>query len=167
MKAFKAQEKRASCDLPAGLEAIAFREMSLADLDEVMKIERTSFASPWSERFFIEEIQAPCARALLAVAGERIVGYVIFWLLPDEVDVHNLAVHTAYRRRGIGRRLLQQVIGQARGRGSSRVTLEVRRSNTAAQRLYESLGFRITGVRRAYYADNGEDALTMALVLRR
>jgi [ribosomal protein S18]-alanine N-acetyltransferase len=140
--------------------------MTAADLDAVMAIERSSFAYPWSPRFFLQELQVPCARSILGEINERIVGYVLFWLLPDEIDVHNLAVHSEFRRRGIGRLLLQQVVIEARCRSSNRVTLEVRQSNVAAQKLYESLGFTTTAVRRGYYSDNGEDALAMALEVK-
>jgi ribosomal-protein-alanine N-acetyltransferase len=85
--------------------------------------------------------------------------------LPGEIDIHNVAVHTGFRRHGIARLLLEQVISEARSRCLARVTLEVRQSNIPAQRLYESLGFAITGVRRGYYSDDGEDALAMALDL--
>jgi ribosomal-protein-alanine N-acetyltransferase len=135
-------------------------------LDEIMLIERSSFPYPWSPRFFLQELQVSCARSSLAESADgKILGYVLFWLLPDEVDVHNIAVRTEYRRRGIGRMLLNQVLAEARRRRASRVTLEVRHSNTAAQKLYQSFGFVITGVRKGYYSDNGEDALAMALQL--
>jgi [ribosomal protein S18]-alanine N-acetyltransferase len=137
------------------------------DLDEVMAIESASFRHPWSSRFFLEELHAPCARSILVRVGGKIVGYVLFWLLPEEVDIHNIAVHAEYRRRGLGKALLQQVVDQARGRDSSRVILEVRVSNIPAQKLYESVGFLIKGVRKGYYSDDGEDALIMALELVR
>jgi len=139
--------------------------MTLADLDEVMAIERASFAYPWSSRFFHQEFEVECARSILAEMNGRIVGYVLFWLLPETVDIHNLAVRGEYRRRGVGRILLHKVIVEALGQSSARVTLEVRKSNLAAQKLYESAGFVATGVRKAYYSDDGEDALTMALDL--
>lgn len=139
--------------------------MTPADLDEVMVIERSAFRYPWSSRFFLQELQVQCARSILAEIGGQILGYVLFWLLPGEIDIHNIAVHTGYRRHGIARLLLQQVIAEARGRSLARVTLEVRRSNIAAQRLYESLGFVTVGLRRGYYSDDGEDALAMALEL--
>jgi ribosomal-protein-alanine N-acetyltransferase len=139
--------------------------MTAADLDEVMAIERASFVYPWSARFFLQELQVQCARSILAEANGRIVGYILFWLLPGEIDIHNVAVHTGFRRHGIARLLLEQVISEARGRRMAQVTLEVRQSNIAAQRLYESLGFVTTGVRRGYYSDDGEDALAMALDL--
>jgi ribosomal-protein-alanine N-acetyltransferase len=136
-----------------------------ADLDEVMAIERTSFRHPWSSRFFLEEMQVACARSVLAEVNGKIVGYVLFWLLPEEVDIHNIAVHTEFRRQGIGHVLLQQVVEQARSRNSSRITLEVRVSNVPARKLYESLGFVTKGLRKGYYSDDGEDALMMALEL--
>lgn len=139
--------------------------MTLADVDAVMSIERASFAYPWSTRFFLQELQVQCARSLVAEIDGKVVGYILFWLLPDEVDVHNLAVHTAFRRCGIGRALLRRVVERAKGRGALRVTLEVRHSNTSAQTLYRSMGFAITGIRKGYYSDNGEDALAMALSL--
>ena len=134
-----------------------------ADLDEVMAIERTSFRYPWSSRFFLEELQVACARSVLAEIEGRIVGYVLFWLLPTEVDIHNIAVHIDFRRQGIGQALLQRVIEQTRNRESSLVTLEVRVSNSSAQRLYESVGFVAKGLRKRYYSDDGEDALIMTL----
>jgi [ribosomal protein S18]-alanine N-acetyltransferase len=140
--------------------------MAPDDLAEVMAIESTSFRHPWSSRFFLEELQAPCARSTLAQLGDKIVGYVLFWLLPEEVDIHNIAVHTEFRRRGIGQALLHHVVAQARSRNSSRVTLEVRVSNIPAQKLYESVGFVSKGLRKGYYSDDGEDAVLMALELR-
>jgi [ribosomal protein S18]-alanine N-acetyltransferase len=139
--------------------------MALADLDEVMAIERTSFKHPWSSHFFLEELQVACARSFLARISGKIVGYVLFWLLPDEVDIHNIAVHTTFRRQGIGQALLRQVVAEALSRNSSRLTLEVRVSNIAAQKLYESVGFVSTGLRKGYYSDDGEDAVLMALEL--
>ena len=139
--------------------------MTLADLDEVMAIERASFVYPWSARFFHQEFEVECARSSLVEMDGRIVGYVLFWLLPETVDIHNLAVSREYRRRGLGRILLDKVITEALTHSRSRVTLEVRKSNLAAQKLYESAGFVATGVRKGYYSDDGEDALTMALDL--
>ena len=136
-----------------------------ADLDEVMAIEQTAFRHPWSSRFFLEELQVACAQSVLAEVNGKIVGYVLFWLLPQDVDIHNIAVHTEFRRHGIGHVLLQQVVEQARSRNSSRITLEVRVSNVPARKLYESLGFVTKGLRKGYYSDDGEDALMMALEL--
>ena len=139
--------------------------MTTADLQAVMAIEKASFAYPWSSRFFLQELQVQCARAILAEINGRIVGYVLFWLLPGEADVHNLAVHSELRRQGIGRLLLQQVVIEARRQFSTQVMLEVRQSNIAAQKLYQSMGFVTSGIRKGYYSDDGEDAVAMTLEL--
>lgn len=159
----KPREEGSPCGFFVPEASIHFRQMNPSDLNEVMTIERASFSYPWSARFFLQELRVPCARSLLAILEGKSVGYIIYWLLPNEVDIHNLAVHPTYRRKGVGKSLLQAVIDEGRRRGSSRVTLEVRRSNEAAQRLYQSLGFVMQGVRKGYYSDDGEDALAMVL----
>lgn len=114
---------------------------------------------------FLQELQVACARSILAEIDGLIVGYVLFWLLPGAIDIHNIAVHVDYRRRGIARLLLGKVLAEARNQSSLRVMLEVRKSNLPAQKLYQSLGFLTTGVRKGYYSDDGEDALAMSLDL--
>lgn len=161
----KPREEPSTSGLFVAQGIVRFREIQPSDIDSLMAIERDSFASPWSARFFLEELKSPHARSLLAEIGGTVVGYVVYWLISMDIDIHNLAVHPTYRRRGIGRSLLETVIGEARGRGLTRVTLEVRKSNQAAQRLYQSLGFAAQAVRKGYYSDDGEDAVVMALVL--
>ncbi|HWP56295.1 MAG TPA: ribosomal protein S18-alanine N-acetyltransferase [Candidatus Acidoferrales bacterium] len=147
---------------PADLE---LRRIEPADLDEVMRIEKSSFPTPWSTRFFVEELRAPCAQSFVACRNGRIVGYILYWVLPGALDIHNVAVDRDYRRQGVGRSLLNAAIAEAKERGLQRVTLEVRRSNQIAQSLYYKLGFVVQGVRAGYYSDNGEDAFVMALDL--
>jgi ribosomal-protein-alanine N-acetyltransferase len=161
----KVQENSQHYHLPNYGDSVYFRKMEPPDLNEIMKIERASFSSPWSARFFLEELKVSYARSLVAQIKGRIVGYLIYWVLPGELDIHNLAVHPTFRHQGIGRSLLSMTIGEAKNRELSRVTLEVRKSNDSAQRLYRSLGFVARGVRRGYYQDDGEDALVMVLNL--
>jgi ribosomal-protein-alanine N-acetyltransferase len=153
-------------DRPTSSLPLRFRPIEVSDLQEIMVIEEAAFSYPWTRQFFLEELRAACGRSRAAILGEQIVGYVIFWLVAGDVDIHNLAVAPPFRRRGIGRALLSETIAEAKQAGSRHVTLEVRRSNTEARRLYESLGFVVKGVRRGYYSDNGEDATMMALELR-
>jgi [ribosomal protein S18]-alanine N-acetyltransferase len=153
---------------PAGslgspIDHLHFKKMSQSDLEQIMRIEKASFAYPWSARFFLQELGVPCSRSLIAVINGRTVGYIIYWFLASEIDIHNLAVDPGYRRQGIGRSLLHAVIEEARDSGLTRVTLEVRKSNDTAQRLYQSAGFAVQGVRSGYYSDDGEDALAMVL----
>lgn len=138
-----------------------FRRMTVTDLDDVMAIETAAFASPWSRQFFLEELQAACARSLLCQQDGRPIGYVIYWELTGELDIHNVAVHPKHRRQGVARAMLNDIIESAATRGFRRMTLEVRRSNDPAQTLYRSLGFEVCGLRKGYYSDNGEDAWVM------
>jgi ribosomal-protein-alanine N-acetyltransferase len=161
----KPQDDNNACGFFASSDSIQFRPMTTADMDEIMAIERSAYRFPWSQRFFLQELQVPCARSILAEIDGCIAGYVLFWLLPGYIDIHNVAVHVNFRRRGIARLLLRQVLIQAKAQSITRVTLEVRKSNLAAKKLYESIGFLMTGIRQGYYSDNGEDALTMSLKL--
>lgn len=145
------------------VENVRFRPMTTDDMDEVMAIERMSYRFPWSAGFFLQELQVPCARSILAEVDGQIVGYVLFWLLPGAIDIHNIAVRLDCRRRGIGSALLEKVATEARRQSILRVMLEVRQSNIAAQNLYQKLGFATTGIRKGYYSDDGEDALAMTL----
>lgn len=140
--------------------------MTEADIPAVVAIDRRSFPVPWSERSYrFELLENPAALLLVAEAtaepGRPVVGYVGLWLLGEEAHISTLAVDPAYRRRGIGRRLLRAALERAAAAGAQAVTLEVRVSNAAAIALYRSFGFQEVGVRRGYYRDNGEDALLM------
>jgi ribosomal-protein-alanine N-acetyltransferase len=136
-------------------------------LDEVLAIER-AFAAPWTREMFLQELQHQweASEALVAQCGDEVIGYVLCWFVADEIHIVNLAVHAQSRRRGIGRRLMQEVCDRALQRGLSIATLEVRVHNQAAILLYESMGFRKVAIRKGYYADNGEDAIVMLKELK-
>jgi ribosomal-protein-alanine N-acetyltransferase len=113
------------------------------------------------------ELARPWAKLWVARAepGGRARGFALVWLAADELHLIDLAVEHESRRHGVGRALLRTVIDFGRASGGAQVLLEVRRSNAAALGLYGGAGFRELDVRRAYYADNGEDALVMRLDL--
>jgi ribosomal-protein-alanine N-acetyltransferase len=113
------------------------------------------------------ELERPFAHAWVARIGSTgtPIGFAVAWLVADELHVLNVATAPAFRRLGAGRALMRGALGFARERAVRLVLLEVRRSNRAAIRLYRSLGFTIMGLRSRYYADDGEDALEMVLVL--
>jgi ribosomal-protein-alanine N-acetyltransferase len=146
-----------------------FRRMTLADLDRVAEIERGGFAHPWSRDLLARELGQAWSHVLLAVEGdgkaELVVGYVVFWLVHDEVHVLNLGTALEARRRGVGRALMEEAHAIGRRRGASVATLEVRRSNAPALALYRGLGYRQVGVRPNYYAEEREDAIVMVLDL--
>ena len=150
------------CSIP-----IIIAQMTAHDVPQVHAIERRSFSSPWDLESYYGELHNPSALYLVARAGERILGFGGMWMVEGEAHIVTLAVHPDYRRRGLGRQLLQALLQKARERNILIITLEVRVSNTPAQNLYTAYGFRIIAHRRRYYPDNGEDAAVMALDLRR
>ena len=93
--------------------------------------------------------------------GEGIVAFCSFWLVLDEVHINNLAVRGDFRGRGVGTALLEHVHSGRRAPGAERATLEVRRSNAPARRLYERLGFEVAATRPNYYVSPPEDALIL------
>ncbi len=169
--------------------------MRLADVDEIMEIERVAFPTPWAAHAYRYELRhnelahyfVARARAtetkvtgiarylprrigqLLrkrgAVSTAPIWGYVGAWLLGDESHISTIAVHPKHRMKGIAQALIAHIIGHAVQFECILVTLEVRESNYPAQNLYTKFGFEVVGRRKNYYSDNGEDALIMTLNL--
>jgi ribosomal-protein-alanine N-acetyltransferase len=141
-------------------------EYEEGDLIEILAIERDSYPTPWSPNLFRSEMTNPISRMLVGksvdTTGKAVVGYIVFWRVADEFHLHNIAVRRDLRKRRVASRLLSYAIRICRLEGVRWVTLEVRRSNRAAQILYENFGFTVIGVRRGYYTDTGEDALIMS-----
>jgi len=139
------------------------------DLDELVAIENQAFPLPWPCQHFIAELAKDYSRTLLAIRRNRqereICGYIIFWLIFDEMHILNLAVKTGYRRQGIARALIHRAMQTASCNQVRIVWLEVRPSNQAALSLYHSLGFRCVARRKKYYSETGEDALIMSRAL--
>ena len=131
-------------------------------IDDIMIVERLSFKIPWSRESILEEINGnKYARYFSARVGSRIIGYAGMWSVFGEGHITNVAVHPEFRGSGIGSLLMEKLIEIAGSEDITDMTLEVRKSNLTAQRLYKKFGFVEYGFRKAYYADNGEDALIM------
>ena len=160
------------CDLPIAPEGdtqeLVFEVAHVWELAEILAIERSSFPGPWSWQLFVQEIESPTSRILVARSAlekrRPIVGYVCWSFVAGEMHLLNLAVHPERRRCGIGRRLLRMVIDDAWVRRAEAVYLEVREANRGAACLYRLAGFVRVGSRRDYYGP-GEDAVVMALRL--
>jgi ribosomal-protein-alanine N-acetyltransferase len=150
--------------LPA---AFSIEPMRLGDLDDVMEIEKLSFKSPWSGQVFLEEMARDWAHVDVVrdLARRRAVAFGNYWQVADEVHLLNLATHPEARRAGHASRMLAHIVAFGRAQGCRLITLEVRRSNAAALRLYRRYGFRAVGVRPNYYAEDQEDAIVMLLDL--
>ena len=148
-------------------QAFVIERMRPGDLDAVMEIERVSFRAPWSAQVFSEEMVRDWAH--VDVVRDAAEGFLVafgnYWLVADEIHLLNLATHPLARRAGHASRLLAHIIEFGRQHGCRIVTLEVRRSNAAALRLYRRFAFRPVGVRPNYYAEDQEDAIVMLLDL--
>ena len=141
---------------------VTYRNMEKCHLAQVLALEKVCFSNPWTyEGYRFELEDNKLAQYLVALKDDRVVAYGGMWLILGEAHVTNLAVHPDYRRRGLGEVLMRCLLARARAAGARRMTLEVRKSNHAAQKLYEKLGFKGVGYRKGYYSDNKEDALIM------
>lgn len=148
---------------------IRIARMALSDMDAVMAIEQRSHYEPWSRNALLAELEQPHSWLLVArmqtPSKIRIVGYICFWIVADELQVMNLTVHGAHRRHGIGRALMLCALWQGWSKQVQSAVLEVRPSNQAARKLYEGLGFQPVGSRPNYYGGHKEPAILMELKL--
>lgn len=155
----------ARTELP--VPAVALRAMTEADVDAVVALEHDSYPFPWSEGIFRDCLRVGYVCRVVEL-GHELIGYGVMSHGAGEAHILNLCVRAAMRERGIGRTLLRQLLDSAVDAGMDEAFLEVRPSNLAAIRLYQSLGFEPVGVRRGYYQAVGgrEDATVLRLDLR-
>jgi len=133
------------------------------DLDAVLAIEEASFNSPTTREWYEGELKRPevCFIYVLRTPEVPVAGFCAFWLVLDQAHINNLAVRPELRGHGLGTHLLESILFEARHLGATSLTLEVRRSNVPAQRLYAKAGFHEAGVRNNYYTQPVEDALVL------
>ena len=136
-------------------------EMKQEDIPAVAALEREIFSMPWSENGFLSALSSSDTLYLTVRADGRVIGYCGLLQSFDEADITNVAVSPAYRGRGVGYRMLSELMEAGQTRGIERYTLEVRISNQAALALYEKLGFASVGVRKNFYEKPKEDAVIM------
>ena len=146
-------------------ESCRLRPMQTDHLDRICRIEGTSFSNPWPQESFLGDLRSSHARCIVALIDELVVGYAIGWFVLDELHVLNLAVDPEYRRQGIGKGLLRDLLAAAERRGCRYAALELRSSNLMAGRLYQKYGFKAVAVRKKYYRHPTEDAVVMWLDL--
>jgi ribosomal-protein-alanine N-acetyltransferase len=134
-------------------------------VDDIVALEADAFTNPWSKDALLWELRnSDVTRVYIARDDEgALTAFCACWIVFDELHINTMAVDARYRRRGIASGLLRYVIGEARAAGAGKATLEVRESNTAAIRLYESLGFERVARRPGYYTKPDEDALILWL----
>jgi ribosomal-protein-alanine N-acetyltransferase len=136
---------------------------SEADIEAIIAVEHASFTNPWTRDMYLAELENRGVSFFFVARDDtrQIVGFCAFWRVLDELHINNLAVLPAARRTGVASALLRRVLAEGAKLGARRATLEVRRSNEIARRLYERFGFSVAGVRRGYYSQPTEDALVL------
>lgn len=133
------------------------------EIDRVLALEAASFPVPWNRDSLVRQLEDPGVTRIyvLRPAAGPLAAYCACWLVADELHINSLAVDAPMRRRGLATALLRHVLADGARAGADRATLEVRRSNAAALRLYERLGFEIEAVRPRYYTQPEEDGLIL------
>ena len=145
---------------------LTFREMTMEDLEEVLRIEEENFSTPWTANSFFSFFIRNDTYFACVFEGEELAGYAGLMLIAPEAELVNIAVKKSCQNKGIGRALLDHVLAEAADRGITDMFLEVRISNTTARKLYDKAGFTFLAIRKDYYEDPIEDALLMKREIR-
>lgn len=141
--------------------AVHIRWMIRRDLADVLQIESEAFEFPWSEEEFVRCLRQRNCIGMVAEFEDRVVGYMIYELHKNRLHILNFAVSPTFRRRGIGGRMAAKLVAKLTSQRRSRILLEVRETNLAAQLFFRKQGFRAVSVLRDYYEDTTEDAYVM------
>lgn len=134
-------------------------KMGPDDLDGLIELEALCFDYHWTREQFYLGLKRGAFHVLGVRQGDQILGYLAYSVLLNEMEILNLGVRPEARRKGIAMKLMQTLLKKCCDMGIQKGLLDVKRSNTPAIRLYESFGFKKTGVRKKYYPDTKEDAL--------
>ena len=170
---FPSQPYFLGCAHPNQMEknSIRIRRIALEELDEIIFIENLSFSKPWPRDVFIRELQIPISRTLVATVcrdlRDEIAGYLTYWVVAGELQVHKICVRDGLRKSGIASSLMAEMIRLSCREGVGLCTLEVGHSNEAAKRLYTKFGFEVIEIRPKYYSESGEDAMILRADLKK
>lgn len=144
-------------------ESIQIKVLDSSRLDAILAIEKLCFPAPWSAEIIGSEFRQRISYIPGIFVEQQLCGYAFNHIVAGELHLLSLAVHPDFRRRGLARLLLSKVLEESKRLGAVHAILEVRVTNLAARELYEKAGFKMVGLRKRYYCDNGEDALVYAL----
>lgn len=136
-------------------------KMTSAHIDGVCKIEEACFSHPWSRQSVESELANENSVFIVAVEGEKVIGYIGMSVVIDEGYIFNVAVNADFRRKGVGTALINELVTYGKKNDLCFITLEVRESNQAAISLYSDFGFIKVGERKNYYSDPAENAILM------
>lgn len=140
---------------------VHIRWMIRRDMAEILSIEAHSFEFPWSEEDFINCLRQRNCIGMVAEYDDHVVGFMIYELNKNRIQVVNFAVAERFRRRGVGTQMMAKLVGKLSSQRRSRITLEVRETNLPAQLFFRAKEFRAVSVLRDFYADTPEDAYLM------
>jgi [ribosomal protein S18]-alanine N-acetyltransferase len=140
---------------------VHIRWMIRRDMSEVLATEVESFEFPWLEEDFIRCLRQRNCIGMVAEHDDRVVGFMIYELHKSRIHVLNFAVAESYRRRGVGSQMIAKLTSKLSSQRRSRIILEVRETNLAAQLFFRENAFRAVSVLHGYYADTPEDAYLM------
>jgi len=140
---------------------VHIRWMVRRDMTEVLEIERESFEFPWTEEEFTHSLRQRNCIGMVAEHRGEVVGFVIYELGKNKIQLINLAVASRYRRQGVGTQLTAKLIGKLSYQHRNRITFEIRETNLGAQLFFRTIGFRATQVLHNYYEEMNEDAYLM------
>lgn len=157
---------RSTSDNPViWLSDLQIRWMIRRDMPEVLEIERQSFEFSWSEEEFLNCLRQRNCIGMVAEHNEQIVGYMVYELLKDQLHILNFATAPNVRRKGVGSRLMQKLIGKLAMQRRQEIVFEVRETNLPAQLFFKNCGCHAVDVLRGHYVDTDEDAYQMAYAL--
>jgi len=138
------------------------RKMEIHDLLNVGRVEAATYDNPWPQDIFFRElVENEHAHYFVATLNDVVIGYCGMWPVVDDAQITNIAMHPSYRGQKFGEKLFRQIMDYGMHHGMKRLSLEVRKSNTVAQRMYQKFGLVRAGIRKNYYTDDGEDAVVM------
>lgn len=137
---------------------VHIRWMIRRDMPEVLQIEQSSFDFSWTEEDFLRCLRQRNCIGMVAEQGEKVVGFMIYELHKTKLHILNFAIQPAFRRLGVGVQMVTKLVSKLSSHRRTKITLEIRESNLAAQLFFRSQGFRAVRVLRSYYEDSGEDA---------
>ncbi len=141
---------------------LIIRPMEIDDLEKILEIERKSFSFPWTYNIFFHELTlSRYARYFILEKDKRIIGYLGFWLMRDNIHITNIAIAEKFRRKGYGGKFLKFIEEEAIVHKIKKISLEVRKSNYIAQNMYRKFGYEVIKMWRNYYREEKEDALVM------
>jgi ribosomal-protein-alanine N-acetyltransferase len=145
---------------------IKLRKARIDDIEAINHIEQAQFLNPWKKHYFSAELSHDISYFYAAEDSGKILGYIIFWLIEETIELHNIAVHEDYTRRGIGSKMMDFLLEIAARKRVEEIFLEVRKSNRAAEKFYKKYRFEKIDCRKNYFNSPKEDALVYALYLK-